>query len=208
MSRHSTCHALILRTTDIGEADRFCILLTRERGRLAARAGGVRKTGSRMSGHLLAPSLAAVELQESSSGFRIVGARPLDVDGITAYDVAAFVHAQQGMEFLLKLLQDNEPVPEIFDLAARFLTLCASGGPSPVIPFGLRLLALLGLLPLSDDHPGFRSLPASSKDAVRRCAADDDMGELSDGAAESFLYGVLGEHVATPLKARVVARAM
>lgn len=213
MSRRSTCHALILRTTDIGEADRFCILLTRERGRLAARAPGVRKTGSRLSGHLLALGLSAVELQEGSSGHRIVGARPLGVDAPAHSDVTAFIRAQQGVEFLLKLLQDDEPVPEIFDLTARFLPLCSAGTHSPVVPFGLRLLSLLGLLPLSDEHAAFSSLMPPQKALVRRCAAGEDLAALCDGAfddrrIEGFLYGVLDEHLASPLKARTVAGAM
>lgn len=213
MRQHSTCHALVLRTIDIGEADRFCILLTRERGRLGARASGVRKTGSRMSGHLLPLSLVSVELQESGSGARIVGARPLEINNAVQRDMQMFLRAQQGMEFLLKLLQDDEPVPAIFDLSAQFLTLSSGAEHSPVVPFGLRLLALLGLLPLSGYHAEFASLTAEQQVFVRRCAEEKDLVDLcdvpsTDKRLESFLYAVMEEHVTSPLKARGVAQAL
>ena len=43
MGRLHLCEALVLKTYDIGDADRLCILLTNTRGRIAVVAKGVRK---------------------------------------------------------------------------------------------------------------------------------------------------------------------
>ena len=58
MPQSQTYEALILQSHDVGEADRFLILFTRERGRLAARARAVRKPKSKMGGSLLPLKLA------------------------------------------------------------------------------------------------------------------------------------------------------
>ena len=44
--------AVVLRRIDFGEADRVLVLFTRERGKLAVVAKGVRRLSSRMAGHL------------------------------------------------------------------------------------------------------------------------------------------------------------
>ena len=53
MAHSESVEAVVLKTYDVGEADRFCIVLTKERGRIAARARGVRKLTSKMGGSLL-----------------------------------------------------------------------------------------------------------------------------------------------------------
>ena len=64
MSRTRSVEAIILRTIDIGDADRFCILFTKEAGRKGARARGVRKTMSRLGGLLLPFRHLRIDLAE------------------------------------------------------------------------------------------------------------------------------------------------
>jgi recombinational DNA repair protein (RecF pathway) len=53
MSHAQTFEAIVLKTYDVGEADRLCILFTRERGRVMARASGARRLKSRLGASLL-----------------------------------------------------------------------------------------------------------------------------------------------------------
>lgn len=141
MAHTETHDAIILKTYDVGEADRFCILFTRGRGRLAARAPAVRKLKSKMGGSLLLPHHVTVEMRESSAGWMIVSAQQQG-DVTDAADVSAFVLREQGIELLLCLLHDEEALPEIFDLTLEFLE-----NPK-VLQFSIRLLYLLGLISL------------------------------------------------------------
>ncbi|MDD3896225.1 MAG: DNA repair protein RecO [Candidatus Peribacteraceae bacterium] len=145
MAHSRTYEAIVLRTYDIGEADRFCILLTRERGKLAARAQGARKLTSRIGGNILPLCRIKVDLHEGGNGFLITGAH--DVGVSATQTIEEFLRAQQGIELLMQLLEDDDPLPELFDLTEEFLGTCAGGTSSAILPFTIRLLFLLGLLP-------------------------------------------------------------
>ncbi|MDD5026703.1 MAG: recombination protein O N-terminal domain-containing protein [Candidatus Peribacteraceae bacterium] len=145
MAHTCSVEALILHAYDVGEADRFLLLFTRERGRLAARARGVRRLGSRMGGHLLAHQHLSLILAESNAGWTVTSAQRLN-DSPTL-PIEQFAMAEEGCEILLALLHDEEALPEIFDLTLRFLHDCREGRGDPVLAFSLDLLRLLGLLP-------------------------------------------------------------
>ncbi len=74
MRRSFSDDAIVLRTYDVGEGDRFCILLTRKHGKISARAKGVRKVKSRKGGSLLPLHIARVDIDVSSSGNYVSGA--------------------------------------------------------------------------------------------------------------------------------------
>ena len=146
------CHydTLVLRTIDVGEADRFCILFTRERGRLAARARGVRRPHSRMGSALLPLRHAIVSVKEISGGGLVTAASPV-AGGIPPGDSSAFFRAECGIEILLALLHDEQPLPDLFDATAAFLARSAEGDHI-VVAFALHTLHILGLLPDVDVH--------------------------------------------------------
>jgi recombinational DNA repair protein (RecF pathway) len=147
MSATRTYDTIVLRTYDVGEADRFCILFTRERGRIAARARGVRRTKSRMGGSLLPFRRVQADLHEGQSGFLITGAHGASALLPTDHTNAVGA-AQRGTELLQRLLEDDEPLPEIFDMTDVFLRECTHES-APVLAFTVRLLAVLGVFPLS-----------------------------------------------------------
>jgi DNA repair protein RecO (recombination protein O) len=145
MTHTQTYQTIVLQTYDVGEADRFCVLLTRERGRLAARARGVRRVSSRLGGSLLPHRRLRVTLHEGKTGFLVTGTQEAESGQPPSFD--RFLQQQEMSELLLKLLHDEEPLPEIFDLAADFL---ANAAPD-VTAFKVRLLQLMGLLPADGD---------------------------------------------------------
>lgn len=145
MAHSWTYEAIVLKAYDVGEADRFLMIFTRERGRLAVRARGVRKPRSRMGGSLLPLQHVSISLTEGSAGFLVTSAQRKTE--ICAPGIASFMYAQQGVEFLLSLLHEDEPLPEVFDLTLDFLARCNDAPPGPVLSFTIKLLSLLGNLP-------------------------------------------------------------
>lgn len=141
--------AIVLKTYDVGEADRFCILLTQRHGRLAARAAGVRKLTSRRGPSLLSLQRVDVELCERSDHqYLISNASVLESFADVSSDLAAFSAAEQATELLLHFIHDGEVVESAYHLTCEFLRGCRQSFHSTLLPaFTMRLLALLGSLP-------------------------------------------------------------
>lgn len=136
---------IVLQTHNVGEADRFCILFTKEKGKIAARARGVRKLTTRFGGSVLPLSHITAEIREGSAGYMITGATRLK--DFPHDNINAFMLAQQGLELLINTLQDEESLPEIFDATLHFLQECSSNKEHTIVPYTLQLLHLFGLLP-------------------------------------------------------------
>ncbi len=196
---------VVLRTMDVGEADRFCILFSRERGRLSARARSVRKLTSRLGGTLLPLQGAVIELVEKEGSATIVSATPLpDAPPPPLADYPRFLALEQGIELLLLLTEENEPLPAVFDLLRAFLQ-AGSAAPPPLLPFQLRLLHLLGHLPAHDGDPRFARLPPAAQAFVVRCTQEDDLATLAtdvpaDPALTAFTRTVIEATVPRGMK--------
>ena len=152
MPHSHTYEAIVLKTYDVGEADRFCVLLTRERGRLAVRARAVRKLNSRMGSSILPLRHISVDLHEGKAGILVTGVKPLQTE-TRSQDIGYFFLVQQGVDLLLGLLHDEEPASDLFDTT---LELLAAETPDPnarhpILPFTIRVLSLLGLLPATPE---------------------------------------------------------
>jgi DNA repair protein RecO len=145
MSHTFTVEAIVLNTHDVGEADRFCILFTKERGKMAARARSVRKLGSKMGGSLLPLQHIKLQMREGSAGHMISDVQKVSIFDLS--DITAFMHAQQGMELLLTTLHDEEPLVDLFEATLNFLRACEANAEHSVLPFTIQLLKILGLLP-------------------------------------------------------------
>lgn len=205
MARQQTYEAVVLKSVDIGEADRFCVLFTRERGRVAARAKGVRKQTSRMGGSLQLFSHVRVELVETESSFIITSASALGHHLLEYGEFDVFKRLQQGIELLLALTEDDEPLPDVFDAVLTFLHAAVIPECDPVLPFALRLLHLLGLLPSNTDDQRFARLSPEAQAFVKRCVAEDDLDLFCSAVPDSdtlwhFVDLVLAEHMQKPLK--------
>ncbi len=203
MSRSRSLSALILRAYDVGEADRFCILLTREEGRITARAPGVRRITSRMGASLTPFSEVKVQIRESSAGNIIAGAQRVEDSEMLA--LSAFADASEGIELLLRLLQDGEPVEEVFTLTMEFLSACRLSVPQSPVRFGFKLLSLLGLLPAAEHSRRLQAL-SEEDELFLRALRDDNASILWHPEPLSprliSLFRILvHDHLTTPLKA-------
>lgn len=172
-----TLDGIVLRTHNVGEADRLCIVLTKERGRIAARARAVRKLGSRMGSLLLPGRRVTLDVRVDGKSVTIEAAC-LNGGIADLSDASSFAAAQQGIELLLLLTEDDEPLPEVFDLLFQFLHATAVDPARAMAPFQLRLFHLLGLLPSHVDDRRFAALDESDRAFVLSCARQADFGEL------------------------------
>lgn len=166
MPKSWTDEAIVLRTYNVGETDRFCLLLTAQRGRIAARATGVRRLLSCRASGLLPLHRVLVVCETHSFGETITSATCLDPHRHSWQDPEAFSSAQQGIELLLRLTEEGTPMPQVYPLTCAFLTLCFLPYQRIVLPlFMLKVLLMLGSCP-SLTHSSMSHQPFSLGDRV------------------------------------------
>lgn len=209
MHRSQSLEAIVLKTYDVGEADRYCIFFTRERGKVAARASGVRKTKSRMGGAFVAFQHLTLELRESGAGWMVTGAQPRA--GAGGGGLASFASRAQGCELLLRLVQEEEEQPAVFDDTLAFFRACDEGVPHALLAFKIRLLHLFGFLPHEEEAMGGDALSADEQLFLHAARGGYFLREASlrsidrlERLCSRFLDGQLS----SPLKAPGVAAAM
>lgn len=213
--RTQTLDALVLRTYDVGEADRFCVLFTKERGRMAARAVGVRKLTSRKGGALLPFQRALVEVKEGGGGAFILSAqghaavREGADDERSAKNLPFFAQAEEGIELLLALTEDAEPLPDVFASTAAFLERCGSNA-SLLLAYQLRLLHLLGFLPEGNAQSFMHLSPEEHAFlAHARHGTFDDLPRItSHPTLRAVAEALLEDQITQPLKAGSVASTL
>ncbi|HXX30555.1 MAG TPA: DNA repair protein RecO [Myxococcaceae bacterium] len=148
-----TDEALVLGTLDYADADRLVTLFTRTRGRLTAFAAGARKSRRRFAGALEPCTLLRAQLvARRGSTLRLDG-----VDVVRAFhrlrdDLPRLGRALYAVELCRELVREEEPHPELFDAARTWLAELEEGaaGPTSLLAFELRALALAGLMPRFD----------------------------------------------------------
>ena len=145
--------AVVLRTIRYGEADRVLHLYTRDRGRVAAMAKGVRRTRTRFGGRLEPFFRLDMVLYEGRSELltvtsaETVAAHPRLREHAGALDAAA-----RSCDAVARLFDTDEPHPAIYHLLANQLALLDADAPRRAtqanqLAFRLKLLLGAGLAP-------------------------------------------------------------
>lgn len=205
--------AIVLLTRDIGEADRLCILFTREAGKKVARASGARRAVSRLGGLLLPMRRARLELSERGSAAVVTSAVDADTSLPDYTRAAPFAALTQAVELLLRLTEDDEPLPHVFDLLLELRQACIDGLPDPVTPFQLRLMHVLGFLPVTTEDARFAGLSPLAQSFVWSCAKQRSLATLCAMPAQrrelqTFVDAILADHINRPLLAPGIAGTM
>lgn len=139
---------IVLRTRNMGEADKVVTLYTRDHGKVSAAARGARRPRSRLLGptqvftHGRYMLFKGRQLDTLSQGEIIHSYQKLreDLD-----DMAAAMYLTELMDLFL---EDGEPSPDLFQLLQMTLQLGSAGRfPLALRIFELRLMALLGYEP-------------------------------------------------------------
>jgi DNA repair protein RecO (recombination protein O) len=117
--RERKTEAVILDTTEVFDTDRSYLLFSREYGKVRARGKGVRRPGSRLSGHLLPYLPIQLELVETGEWFLIVQAQMLSqYTTAGGYPDNSLLFLQQAgvvAEAMNRLFIDKDPHPEVYD---------------------------------------------------------------------------------------------
>ena len=209
MSHSETLEAIVLHVRDVGEADRYVVLFTKERGRLALRARAVRKLKSRMGGALIPFHHVRVAVKKTSAGNIAAGAAPVSINDQSS--LRTFADASQGFEVLLRLVQDGEPLPAVFNASIAFLKACAEEVPHASLAYTFRLLDILGLLPAEAELVGREALSGEEREFLHLAREGYFLRVPSLQNARKLLRvrdRYLQEQLSSPLRAPGVAAAM
>ena len=109
MSYHVyTTKGIALSERGIGEADRIYSILTRDLGKLHAKATGVRKGVSKLRGNIEPFTISSVSFVKGKDYWRLISAQSLE-------NLSATPAVAGPLSLLEKLVQGEEPHPELFD---------------------------------------------------------------------------------------------
>lgn len=144
--------AIVLGKREVGETDRIYTFMTRETGKIRAKAIGVRKPAAKLAGHLETLSLVGFTLVRNRGIGRVSGAIAEDAfSGIRA-DYETLRVAIDTVAVFDRLVGLEHPDPELFDALREYLllldALARSGESSKAVllseAFLIRLLDTLG----------------------------------------------------------------
>jgi DNA repair protein RecO (recombination protein O) len=143
--------AVVLRTRQLGEADRIITLLTRDRGQVRAVAKGVRRTTSRFGARLEPFMVVDVQCYEGRNLDTVTQAESLATHGETiCRDYTAYTAATVMVETAERLTEEHEPSTQQYLLLAGALRSLSGGEHDPSLvldAYLLRSLAIAGWAP-------------------------------------------------------------
>ncbi len=169
-------HAVVLRHSDFGEADRLLTLYTRERGKLRALAKGARKLVSRKAGHLEPFTHVALQLAEGRDLTLITQAETIRAfSGINA-SLEKTGNAAYAVELLDRLMyEDGRGDPSVFRLLTETLSRVETEASlwAAVRFYEMRLL----------DYAGFRPQLFECANCAREILPEDQYFSFAAGGA-------------------------
>ena len=138
MSYHIyTTKGIVLSERAVGEADRIYSILTRDLGKLQARAIGVRKNTSKLRGNIEPFSLSSISFVKGKDYWRLTSAQFLQ-------NISALPSVARPFSLIEKLVQGEEPHPELFDAIEQtvlFYPERSRGAPESDEMFEIRLVS-------------------------------------------------------------------
>lgn len=194
-----TSPSFVLRSSDVGNADRLLQVLTRDRGVLSVIAKGITKPESKLRAsagqHMLLETYIIAQRRFTLGGSVIQDPYP---HIRTSY--GAFWFADHCAELMLQLLEKEYHDPQLFDFFQATLDLCNRRANSPIerfiisaVSFDLHVISHLGLAPRLDQcaqckkivrATGIRSQGVFCQD----CAAEAGAAKLSEQARKVLMF--------------------
>jgi DNA repair protein RecO (recombination protein O) len=139
---------IILRRINLGEADRILTILTQNYGKIRVTAKGIRKTLSKMAGHLEPFCLSQLDLAEGRNLDVICGAQILKCHINLRSNLEATQTAYYLAEIIDRMIPEKEKHPEVFELLDETLEHLNLGpGKLLISYFELNFLASTGFHP-------------------------------------------------------------
>jgi DNA repair protein RecO (recombination protein O) len=142
--------AVVLRHSNLGEADRLLTLYTRELGKVRAIAKGARKMTSRKAGHIEPFTHVRLQLAKGRDLFIVTQAETIDSYQPLREDLTKTGYAAYVIELLDRFIPDEETsTPSLFRLLTETLSRLAAEEEAwiPIRYYEMRLLDFLGFRP-------------------------------------------------------------
>jgi DNA repair protein RecO (recombination protein O) len=141
--------AIVLKGLDFGEADRILTLVTSSRGKMRVMAKGIRRTRSRMSGHLDLFTRSALQMARGRNMDIVTQAEIIDVFADLRTDLWRSNWAHYVADLVERFTAEEQANQAIYSLAVRTFTRVAQSAlpDLAVRAFELELLSLAGYRP-------------------------------------------------------------
>lgn len=141
--------AIVIRRMNFGEADKILTVYTPTRGKLRLIAKGVRRTTSRLGGHLELFMQCKLLVAKGRNLDLITQSETINVFPKLRNNLALIAYAWQGIELLDRLTEDGLENYPVYSLLAEFLA-SLEAGHDPISTsraYELHLLGYLGYRP-------------------------------------------------------------
>lgn len=167
--RNYQTEAFIIRKTKLGEADRILTLYTPHLGKIQGFAKGVRKTKSKLSGHLELLTHSMVTLARGKNIDTIIGSQSINGFLPLKSDLGLTSYALYATELVNQFTADHVEDKFLFDLLIETMErLCLGGNKELLLRyFEMHLLSEAGYRPSLDQCISCQS-PLKNSDAYFR----------------------------------------
>lgn len=172
-SRTYKTEAIVMRRTDIGEADRILTLLTPEHGKMRVVAKGIRRLTSRKAGHLELLTHVSLLIAQGRDLDIVTQAQALDMYSAVRDDLGRLAFASYTIELIDRFTAELQEAGEMYTLLHWTLTLLNEGAE----PERLGRHVELKVLELAGYQPELRRCTACKREIV----AEDQFFSLVDG---------------------------
>ena len=148
-SRTYRAEAIVLRTVDLGEADRILVLFTRHIGKIHVVAKGIRRATSRMAGHAEPLTHATYQLARGRDLDVLTGAEARAIYPALREDLGRIAAGWYCAELIDRFTVEHAPAAPLFDLLETALRHLNAGFAAPLVCrwFDLHLLDRSGFRP-------------------------------------------------------------
>ena len=151
--RTQKLEGFIIKRTNLGEADRFLTVFTREHGKMSIKAKGVRRITSRRSSHIELLNLTSLTVYRGKGTPILTEAIVLDTFLHIKEDLQKIVYAYHICELLNGLCPENQELHDIYLLVKQLFAFSFMDKDIPDIvhQFEIDLLRKLGFWPYDRD---------------------------------------------------------
>ncbi|HET7700406.1 MAG TPA: DNA repair protein RecO [Candidatus Limnocylindria bacterium] len=148
-SRTYRAEAIVLRTLDLGEADRILVLFTRHFGKVHVVAKGIRRATSRMAGHAEPLTHATYQMARGRELDVLTGAEARAIYPALREDLGRIAAGWYCAELTDRFTVERAPSAPLFDLLETALRHLDAGYSAPLVCrwFDLHLLDRSGFRP-------------------------------------------------------------
>ncbi len=147
--RFFNTEAVVLRHSDLGEADRLMWLLTPQRGVIRATARGARKPGSKLGGHIDLLCHVKLSIREGRELHGVSQADTIDAFRAVRTDIGRLSRGLYMAELAQRVSVEDAPAPVLFRLLVNTLGWLATTDNADTLVrwYALRLLTITGFKP-------------------------------------------------------------